>query len=94
MLGQRLHFNSSAWRRYGSDALVEMWHISRQLNLHLYGYALEKTHLIRSIICAPVLLYQQLINLFDFLASLPLSKPHLQPITAPLSAEKKSSKDQ
>jgi flagellar biosynthesis GTPase FlhF len=29
------------------------------------------------------------INLFDFLASQPLSKPHLQPITAPLSAEKK-----
>jgi hypothetical protein len=39
-------------------------------------------------------MYHRLINLFDFLASLLLSKPHLQPITAPLSAEKKTSKDQ
>jgi hypothetical protein len=74
--------------------LAEMWHIARQLNSHLRGYIFDKAHLIRDMIRLPAFMYHQAINLFDFLAGLSPSKPHLQPITAPLSAEKKPSGDQ
>ena len=65
-----------------------------QLNLHPYGYIIENTGSITYVNFHPVSRYRRLINLFGFLGSLSLVGPHLQPITAPLNAEKNPFRDQ
>jgi len=37
--------------------LVEMWHLSCRLNLHVDGYILEKAHLIRGMIYSLAFMY-------------------------------------
>ena len=93
-LCEHVRFNFSAPVSVRSEVPVEMWHLSCRLNLHVDGYILENAHLIRDMIYFLAFIYHRSINLFDFLASLTLSTPHLQPITAPLSGEKKPTRDQ
>jgi len=46
MSSEHIRFIFSALVLMGSYALAEMWHLSRQLNLHPRPYILDKAHLI------------------------------------------------
>jgi hypothetical protein len=68
-----------------------MWHIARQLNLRPSKYIVDNTDLIGALFSVPAHYTAKPLNLFGFLTSFPLARPHLQPIIAPLRAEKNPS---